>query len=88
MQNNIQDHFAKQRTRSDFRNYFRYYAPNRHLPEELKHAEEVTPFVAFSSRMGELQLQKKQMLQSNDLATTTKNTPTPTGMQLLDSTMF
>jgi len=37
----IAAHMLKQRTRMDFKTYFQFKAPNKHLPVELKQVEEV-----------------------------------------------
>ena len=41
MENLIAGHFLKQKTKMDFKAFFQFKAPNKHLPAELKQLEEV-----------------------------------------------
>ena len=44
----IAAHLLKQRTKMDFKTYFQFQAPNKHLPSELKQVEEVKQYMILS----------------------------------------
>ena len=41
MEKMIQGHMQRQRTKMDFKTYFSFRAPNKHLPQDLAQFEEV-----------------------------------------------
>ena len=44
----IAAHLLKQRTKMDFKTYFQFKAPNKHLPTELKQVEELRQFMVLN----------------------------------------
>ena len=48
MEGIIAAHTLKQKTKMDFKTYFQFKAPNKHLPVELKQVEEVKQFMVLS----------------------------------------
>ena len=44
----IAAHQLKQRTKMDFKTYFQFKAPNKHLPAELRQVEEVKQFMVLN----------------------------------------
>ena len=44
----IAAHLLKQRTKMDFKTYFQFKAPNKHLPAELKQVEELRQFMVLN----------------------------------------
>ena len=48
MESLIAAHLLKQRTKMDFKTYFQFHAPNKHLPNELKQVEEVKQFMILN----------------------------------------
>jgi len=48
MEQMIQGHLLKQRTKMDFKTYFQFRAPNKHLPNELAQMEEIKQYMVMS----------------------------------------
>ena len=44
----IAAHFLKQRSKMDFKTYFNFKAPNKHLPKQLEQVEEVKQFMVLN----------------------------------------
>ena len=59
----IAAHLLKQQTKMDFKTYFSFKAPNKHLPGELQQIEEVKQYMVMNG-LDEMAL-TKHLSQSN-----------------------